>query len=66
MDTDLGRTLRWIEKIAQFYVEEWQETNGNKRVTINIDHNYISTYGGGIGITFDGNTGKFIGFEVYE
>lgn len=64
MKTDLEKTLEWIQPIAQFYIEKWDD-KGNPKITISIDKNYISTYGG-IGITFDKITGKFICFKIYE
>lgn len=64
MKTDLEKTLEWIQPIAQFYIEEWDD-KGNPKITINIDENYITTYGG-IGITFDKVTGKFNCFEIFE
>lgn len=64
-DTDLERTLHWIETIAQFYIEGYQDDQGNPRTVITIDKNYISAYGT-IGIIFDGKTGKFIEFKIFE
>ena len=62
VDTDFGKTLRWIQDMCQFNTEEWKDGD-DEMVTINIDNNYIKTYGC-VGITF--RNGKFDGFEVYE
>lgn len=64
-DTDLERTLRWLEKMfVDYTVTEWEDCKKNEMSTICINKTNILSYGYDVGMTF--GCGKFIGFEVNE